>query len=245
MPFPYRQPHWSALADTISQRQKSVGDPPKVWASRLNLPNIPNSASLSANPLDRVQVATECTDPAKPVLFGYICAMAWGGQDRVRSGVKNAQNAWTNSAIIALNLQQLRAGGLTRKAAYQLFEGKGKVPGLGASFFTKLLFFFTINPIPGQEPYIVDNVILDGMALLTGLPFNSFATRGGYQACCEELDEMGVRLGCNGSQMEERIFGPWRSYLSTNSEAIPSKVLSAHYRQTMHQAYPHIPISDF
>lgn len=175
--------------------------------------------------------------------------MAWGGQDRVAGGVANAQSAWNASIKLHANLMALRAGGLTRRDAYLLFDGSSKIPGLGPSYFTKLLFYFSINAPAGEQPYIVDNVILRSMALLTGLPFHCHATPGGYQACCEEIDAMASLVGIAPQDVEERSFssksGAWRRYVNRNKALLPLCLGRAKYRTTMHQAYPHIPLACF
>lgn len=250
MPPPYQQPHWSAFTRIPHLPQGPVGESPAAWVTGLALVGVPNAPRLKSSPLSRWDVLKEAANPAVPELFAYVCAMAWGDQGKGTAGSKsNALSAWADAARLQTNLAALRTGGLDRMQAYSLFEGKGKIPGLGPSYFTKLLFFFSLNVPTGQQPYIVDNVILNSMALLTGLPFHRYATRGGYQACCEEMDAMGALLTIAPQFVEERLFSSeraaWRVYVSRNKPDLPACTGRAAYRDAMHQGYPHIPKANF
>jgi hypothetical protein len=158
-------------------------------------------------------------------------------------GLRNVTDSWRDRAKLAVILNRLRAGGLSRRDAYLQFIGANAVARLGPSFFTKLVYFFSRNVPAGQAPYIVDNQILDRMTWLTGLPFSSKASCGGYQAACWEMDQMAPILtwpmpNPDGSHVEERLF-------SWNPGA---KAARLSYRQkTMFTAYYHlgIPKSDF
>lgn len=237
MPPPYQQQHWNVFSGFPHSPQGAVGAAPAAWVNGLGLSGVPQSKKLGRRQLTREQVRKICTLPQNHVLLGYVSAMAWGGQDRGLGSAANAKKAWANRVQLEQHLTTLRMGGLSRQAAYRLFVGPSRIPGLGPSFFTKLLYFFSLNSPGGQQPYIVDNVILRSVALLTGHPFGIKATAGGYQACCEEIDSIAVALGCTGEEAEERLFcrkkGPWRNYVG------------GEYRRQMSQAYPHIPEGDF
>jgi hypothetical protein len=186
-----------------------------------------------------------CQDPAVHVLHGYVCAMAWGRQDKIPGGGggSNVTSSWENRTKLSAILERLRVGGLSRRNAYLQFVGANAVADLGPSFFTKLIYFFSRDVPPGQGPYIVDNQILDRMTWLTGLPFSSKASGGAYQAACWEMDKMMALLGWSclrpsGSMVEERLFS-WDP---------GAKAPRLKYRQgTMFTAYSHlgIPKSDF
>jgi len=251
VPPPYRQPHWEKFVGIPYTPQGAVGCAPSSWVRNLGLTGVPNAGRLPTTPLTRQQVRRICTDPKIPVLFGYVCVMAWGRQDKVCKGRQNVLNAWGANRQVNSHLQTLRSGGLTRIQAYRLFLGSGKIPGLGPSFFTKLLYFFSQSIPKGEDPYIMDNVILRAVALLTGNPFQCHATPGGYQACCEEIDAVATILGCSGQVAEERLFssrgktGLWRSYVNRNKSNLPQCDGRRAYRNTMHNAYPHISTNDF
>jgi hypothetical protein len=254
MPPPYIHPHWIAFANTTHQQQGPVGLPPSVWVTNYGINGVPNQSALPNFQLDRNSVTNICLNPSNNVLFCYVCAMAWGGQGGGPDGRAHVLNAWKNHLQIIPTLTALRAGGLTRGAAYNLFQGANAVGGLGPSFFTKLLYFFT----PSPSFYIMDQWTAKSINLLTGnwvtrmtgnVPSN-LNKGGNYQAFCEEVDLMAGMLGIAGHVAEERLFSqggrhrwPWRSHVHSNWPQCkpPTRYSSA----TLHGVYPHIPLNDF
>ena len=201
---------------------------------------------LPTVPLNRADVRAICQDSDKLALVGYACAMAWGGQGSGPGGSKSVATAWADRAKLADQLTRLRVGGLSRSRAYDLFCGAGEVKGLGPSYFTKLLYFFS----PALDFYIMDQWTAKSINLLTGVHvvrvYDSSPTRenkgGNYQAFCEEVDHLAALLGQTGDQIEQRLFSdggrrraPWRAHVH------------AHYpydRAGMRGRYPHIPASE-
>lgn len=253
MPPPYQPLHWNVFSGILYQAQGPVGDPPAQWVARYGFAGVPNQAALPNFQLDRAAVRAICLNPANPVLFGYVCAMAWGGQGG-RLGRRDVIAAWNAREKIVLHLTALRAGGLSRQAAYNLFCAVGAVPGLGPSFFTKLLYFF--SPIPSF--YIMDQWTAKSVDMLTrnwvvrmsgDAPSNQ--NKGGnYQAFCEEVDLVARLLGCSGQVAEERLFSqggrqrwPWRAHIRANWPAGAPQV--RYNAAAMHAIYPHIPQVDF
>jgi len=244
MPPPYQPAHWNVFANTPYQAQGPVGVPPATWRNRFNLGGVPQVGGLPDFHLDRNAVRAICRDPRQNVLFGYVCAMAWGGQGD-GNGRRNPINAWAHAQVIAVRLTALRMGGLTRSEAYNLFCNGGEIPGLGPSFFTKLLYFFSPTP----SFFIMDQWTAKSVNLLTGTRvvrmYGSSPTRdntgGNYQAFCEEVDLMAGLIGCAGQEAEERLFSqggrhswPWRAYVA---HAPPPPRYNA---AQMRGNYPHI-----
>ena len=221
MPPPYQEPHWTIFANIPHQPQGPVGAPPMDWAGEL--PDVPQADNLPLQQLNRHEVRNICRNPQNEVLFGYLCAMAWGGQ---RS--QNAQSAWNNRAQIAERCQQLYEGGLTAHEAFDLFADE-PIPHFGIPFFTKLLFFF--SPDPGF--YIMDQWTAKSVNLLNAHHPNCqcihVTPRGWvdwqndaatYQSFCNEIYSMAHLLQCDGQSVEERLFSkgghnpwPWRCYV--------------------------------
>lgn len=240
MPPPYQQPHYDEFVATRFVEQAAVGEKPRKWVARLGLQNVLDAATLPNTQLNRTDVRLICRDPNQSVLFGYVCAMAWGKQSR-----GNVKDAWEEHAKVADLLLQLRAGGLSRRQAYDLFCGAGEVKGLGPSYFTKLLYFFS----PALDFYIMDQWTAKSINLLTGAHvvrvYDSSPTRdnkgGNYQAFCEEIDHLAELLGQTGEQIEQCLFAgdgaqtSWRAYVEAH---YPYDVASLRGR------YPHIPASE-
>jgi len=254
MPPPHLNPHFSTFASIPHIPQGPVGYAPAAWAANHKLPNVPNTAGLHKNPLNRVQVRAICRKLANPVMFGYVCAMAWGMQGARPGGRKHVASAWKAMALLVPKLTALRAGGMTRITAYRLFTDGNAVPGLGPAYFTKLLYFFSPEP----DCYIMNKNTGKSMDLLTGnwvvrLTGNAVYNlnkAGNYQAFCEEIDSLAGLLGNTGEQIEERMFSkggahkaPWRSHVEANW---PTHKPRHSYRATLLRAtYPHIPAREF
>lgn len=211
--------HWDAFVALPHQVQGAVGSAPATWAKTCDLDAIPDATLLPEQPLTRQQVRDICSDPARPVLFGFVCAMAWGGQSK-----PNARRAWKSREPLQINLERLRAGGLTRAQAFNYFTGRYWISGLGPAYFTKLLYFFS----PAPTSYIMDQWTARSVNLITGrevVPMagvyvSSDSAGEHYQAFCEEVDGLAAILGCSGQEIEERLFSqggrkpwPWRVYV--------------------------------
>lgn len=242
MPPPYQQPHYDTFVGIDFQPQGALGKSPRQWVEDLDLPEVPDAADLPQEPLDRVAVREICRDPNRHVLFGYVCAMNWGWQERGPRGVQGVTTPWRHRAQIEHHLVALRDGDFIRRTAYNLFRNQ-EVPGLGPSYFTKLLFFFS----PADNFWIMDQWTGKSINLLTGekvvrLSDSSPSNQnkgGNYQAYCEEVDALAALLGTTGNEIEQRLMSkgspnpwPWRSHVK------------AHYgydKARMRNLYPHIP----
>jgi len=178
---------------------------------------------LPGNSLDRSAVRAICRDSTIPVLFGYVCAMCWGVQEKGPRGGRGVKEAWEGREIIEEHLESIRKGSLSRNEAYNLLNGKRKVKGLGPSYFTKLLFFFS----PAEDMWIMDQWTAKSVNLLTGeivvrLSGGAPSSKnkgGNYQAFCEEIDNLAIKLNCDGDEIEQRLMsrgkppGKWRQYV--------------------------------
>jgi hypothetical protein len=252
MPLPYRNPHYNVFAAIPHTPQGSVGYVPATWVMNHKLPGVPNVAGLPHHKLDRAQVRAICRNPAHHVLFGYVCAMAWGWQGKSRWGQAHVKMAWGAADKLSPILNMIRLDGLNHRAAYNLFFNgvNNVIPGLGHSFFTKLLYFFSPQP----NFYIMDQWTGNSVNLLTGEwvlpPLGRLPKCGNYQAFCREIDDMAALLGTTGEQIEERLFSkgghhpwPWRVHVKASW---PVHAPPHQYSATrLHGVYPHIPITDF
>ena len=219
----FKKGHFCVFASSPHEQQGAVGDIPKSWAAKLR--GVPCRSVLPAVQLDRQIVKDICRSRNYPVLFGYVCVMAWGAQSRYIR-----QRAWKSRKIIEFRLEQLRLGNLTREEAYNLFCGENAVRWLGPSYFTKLLYFFSPTP----DFYIMDQWTGKSVNLLTGKPIVQIAcskngsptsnnTGENYREFCKVVDLLAWRLGSSGEQIEERLFSrgghhpaQWRAYVKNN-----------------------------
>ena len=254
MPPPYVNPHLGDFSAIPHVPAGPVGYVPLKWVSHHSLIGVPVAPILLPNTqLTRAQVMRICRDPTYPVLFGYVCAMAWGLQGAEPRGFGHVVAAWGNRVSIEQKLLALRAGGLTRRDAYNLFTGGNGVPGLGPAYFTKLLYFFG----NGLNGYIMDQWSGKSVNLLTatqvvrmsGNSVSNLNKGGNYQAFCEEVDAMASLLrGVPGDQVEEMMMSrggrqpwPWRAHVRKHWPA----GVGLYNRQALHANYSHIPLADF
>jgi hypothetical protein len=200
--------HWNVLQGLPYTAAGAVGIAPSDWVRRLKLAGVPDANRLPQSPLDRAAVRQICRDNNKSVLFGYACAMAWGGQG-LGPTRPHAQSAWAAHADLKPILELLRTQPLNRGQAYELFLNGTRIPGLGPSFWTKLLFFFAER----ADLYVMDQWVAKSVNLLVGRPLVPLV--GGcpprdtppavYNTYCEEIDRIAKNLGLSGSQAEEKM----------------------------------------
>lgn len=246
--------HWNMFIKCIDHQnsQGPTGTEPSKLLSSLD------GVALPSTKLSRVDVREICRDENQSVLFGYVCAMAWGGQQR-----NHFESSWKQRKPLADILSKLRKENLTRGDAYRLFlENKAdkekNIGGLGPAFWTKLLFFF--GPADAGLPYtpeskncyIMDQWTAKSINLLTGLHLvkieGTYVTPdnkcGNYQAFCEEIDQMAKILSekrgenVTGEKVEEWLFSkgghnkwPWREYVDGHYPYDP---------EPLRKKYPHI-----
>lgn len=255
MPPPYNNPHWAAFSIIPHVHAGPVGYTPTAWVASHQLHGVPAAAiPLPIHQLDRASVRAICRNPANPVLFGYVCAMAWGLQGAGPGGRGHVASAWAANTLLIPKLAALRAGGLTRRQAYDLFTGINSIPGLGPAYFTKLLYFY----LPDPDCYIMDQHTGKSMGLITGIELvrmsgNAVSNAnkcGNYQAYCEEVDAMAGLLGVTGEQVEEMMMSkggrnpwPWRAHVRANWAA--HAPAGRYNRLAISAIYPHIPLSHF
>ncbi|MES3023443.1 MAG: hypothetical protein V4857_17910 [Pseudomonadota bacterium] len=198
---------------------------PQAWVDSLALEGANFDIALPAVVQSREEVRALCRNPAYPLMYRYICAMAWGNQGAGKGG-GNARRAWEQRDRLVVILQRLVGGATSRNEAYTLFCGAGRVAGLGPSYFTKLLFFFW----PDETCYIMDRWTAASMNYLCRrklVPMSTehiTARKDGvcYELYCQAVEQLAVMpdggAPLTGEQTEMRLFcrggkppGPWRA----------------------------------
>lgn len=215
---------------TDPPEQGPVGRSPQRYLDELPEVYRPNDAERrriphkGTKPLTRDQVRELCRDINLPSLTVYACIMAWGGRDfgNYRRSLEDG-----GDAIIKL-VKTFRKSTSTRQDDFQMIQTAARsIPGLGISFYTKLLFFLREKP----DAYILDQWTAKSATLLfpalticltaaglpdpetTGQTYDAFCSR--LEACCGS-DGWGVAWR-TGEEVERTIFdspkGPWRQWL--------------------------------
>jgi hypothetical protein len=230
--------HFQYFKKCAFEKQGPLGLPPLLWAEKLGLNGVPLKGQLPNISVDRNSVRPICRDFNYPVIFGYVCTMCWGIQEKGPRGDRGVLVAWEGRETIEKHLEKNKNSNLSRCETFNFF--KKKVKGLGPSYFTKLLFFFS----PAEDMWIMDQWTAKSVNLLTGERvvrlsggLSSNMNKGGnYQAFCEEIDNLASQMNCSGNQIEQRLMsrgkppGKWRQYV----------VKHDYDKEKMVERYPHI-----
>ncbi|MGF6758099.1 hypothetical protein P3T16_005520 [Paraburkholderia sp. GAS42] len=224
MPHRLQQHHWTTFSSIPFVAQGAFGRKPSEWAAGYGIAS--QGHPLPSYVLTRQQVRDECRNPDRPVLHGYICVMSWGLQGAAGRGT-HATAAWANRIEIERRLMLLKAGGYTRQQAYDLFA-TDPIPGLGPSFFTKLVYFFRSDAAVG---YIMDQWSGKSINLITGQHLvrisgdapTSSNTGENYDSYCRVVEFLAAQEDCTGDELEQRLFsqnglygrqrGAWRNHV--------------------------------
>lgn len=225
--FNYRQHHLATFLDMAEPGHW----PPTPVARALEeiIPQIHREhlppVGLTRDDLRALAVNPEVSDEA--VLWAV---MAWG-----RMRPQHARRLCAGVPRLVPLIAQLRAGKITRKAAYDAFadvtSGPERVQGIGPAYFTKLIFFAH----PDHDGYIMDqwtsksiNLLLDGVVrpiILDGDRVSPRNTPETYECYCASVEHLTGQLAnhvpnATPEWTELCLFStggrypaPWRAYV--------------------------------
>lgn len=215
------------LAIPFEHQTFAYAKAPQNWVRSMALEGVDFADILPAAAQSREDVRRLCRNEDFPLMYRYICVMAWGNQGAGKSR-KHAQRAWGARERLTPILAAIAAGACNRAEAYALFCGVGAVAGLGPSYFTKLIYFFW----PDERCYIMDQWTAKSINYLYGeklVPMTgsyvATSTDGKhYERYCQAVELLAgltdVRERLSGSQTEMRLFcrggrspGPWRKII--------------------------------
>ena len=213
--------------------QGPVGKRPKSY-----FPDLPGGASSYFNSIQRTpgngeeilnrdQVREVARDMEVHSLVAYACIMAWGGRNfrNYRLSLEN-----NNSTKVVELVTYLRKSTASREIDFDYAQTAAtKIPGIGISFYTKLLFFLRKTP----DAYILDQWTAKSAMVLfpntgieltyAGLPHPKTSAKN-YGDFCRAIDgcvgdspSAWGKAWTNGEEVERTMFdrpgGPWRSWL--------------------------------
>ena len=160
------------------------------------------------------------------VLIAYAAVMAWGGRGVDSRNYRVSLSAESLPYLTAI-LTKLRASSQNRQVDFAEMQlAAENIPGLGISFYTKLLFFFRDQ----ADAYILDQFTAKSAKLLfdpcqivlnsSGYP-DADNTPLSYEWFCSAAESMGAGRTTlpiwTGEQVEQAMFdvrgGVWRKYL--------------------------------
>jgi hypothetical protein len=206
--FNYNAEILSRLKEICFKSQGPVGDIPSQWANDMR---IVHSFELPNDVLTREEVRTICLEPNNDPLMAYLVVMAWGAQGRGPGGRRHVQEAWGNQKKLNEHLTKIKNCKHTREQEYDLFTKEGEIAGLGPSYFTKLLYFFSPNP----TRYIMDQWTTKPIILLTGKNIIRHSNQGptrqntgkNYEIFCRVIEDLVEEINAKcGDDVEQRLF---------------------------------------
>jgi hypothetical protein len=222
--------------------QGPVGKRPESYFKDLPAPAGTYVASIAKVPgvgskiLDRGQVRKVSQDTTIDPLVAYACIMAWGGRNfrNYRLSLGNG-----NATKVGDLVRYLRASGGSREEDFAYTQKAAeKIPGLGISFYTKLLFFLRKKP----DAYILDQWTAKSASVLSSFPKIKLTSLGlphpktspkSYEAFCAAIDNCAGPSGWgsawkSGEDVERTIFdrpgGKWRTWLNSHFENADGKI---------------------
>ena len=209
------------MAHTTPPVQGPVGRAPDLYLKQIGVDpaSFPSHGIDLTRPITREQARTICSDSKVDALTAYAVAMAWGAQN-----LKHFKASKDHENILIL-IGELRSSGRSRSEdfhrAKDLLEG---VPGIGISYFTKLLFLCR----PKADSYILDQWTAKSLdVLLQDSPVElstwggpvTWTTREDYERYCGALEAIAHLLGTDwtGELIETALFdhrgGEWRNHV--------------------------------
>lgn len=217
--------HLNVFLRIKPQEQGVVGAKLRAWAESLT-PALGTeiTSQLPGEALCRARLRALCAtaDPA----VAFLAVMAWGGMNRL-----HAARAWAARDAWSAAIGRIREGGRTRVedfAAMHEMQMTGAFPGVGAAYFTKLLFFMR----PESDAYIMDQWTAKSVNVLTGREVVK-VSRGGwvvpendsgrYEEFCAIVDHLAEQIGCTGGEAEHALISrggrkpwAWRAHVKAN-----------------------------
>lgn len=132
----------------------------------------------------------------------YLCAMVWGNIGTYRKGRRNFESAFgvTRSYAethIADIVSILSKGDIGSAFDSMCIGGSNHFPGLGVSFFTKVLYFAGATICEDVSPLILDSNTLMILARLyndSGITQTPRQTKAQYLFFCSEMARMSSEL---------------------------------------------------
>lgn len=231
--MPINPEHLAVLRHCIEQErqagigaQGAVGLAPRDWAQSVEYVDAP--PHLSHVPLDRAAVRAFCADERNRTVDCVVVVLAWGGtalKEPNRRRLWRARDRWQDT------IERLRFGTHPRTEAYQALRAlktdrlQDDLPGLGPSFFTKLIYFM----LRAQDGWIMDQWLSKSINLLAGEPIVRLLaggapsrdnTHANYERFCRYLEEIAATLQLDPESTEQALFSrggrhprAWRAYV--------------------------------
>jgi hypothetical protein len=163
---------WNMLqqSDPLGNKYMDARGPSKYNPSRLaSIAGMNNPENYPTTTNSKPEVKAMVADKTNSSLKLLFYIMAWGGMvNRANNPKLLYRKLKTDKEarrIVNDALNEIRFGSLSNSQAFDLLQGlrkQGALPGLGVSFFTKVLYFLR----PGKNAFILDQFTAKGMNYL-------------------------------------------------------------------------------
>lgn len=217
--------HYQFLFNLGHQNQGAVGRNALNFGNQVQrlelLPEILNQR------FDRLNLLELCANGNNSNLTVTVAILAWGGMR-----FDHARNLFHNWEYVNPIVHSLRTGQInTRQEAFTVLQNtrnNGQTPGLGISYFTKIICFLN----PALNGFILDQWTGKSINFLWDQPLIQISNFGWitdqntpaiYEEFCNRIEILADNLVCEPLLAEERIFsvggrnpGRWRNYIKTN-----------------------------
>lgn len=217
----YQKNHYAAFSQSIYTQEGWVGNNLKNWWE-----DVTNDASnLPSSKFTRQELKELCRNRSFSNKECLGAVMAWGGQNR-----KHGRIVFSRFDEIEPIIDDMRSSRIDHVQAYKNFDEiwkKRKPLGMGAAYFTKLIFFCE----PSHQGFIMDqwtskstNLLCDKAVIHLSQGYvskkNDFQT---YVQFCAVISDIAKRLDISPENIEMSMFSSggrkkekWREYVVKN-----------------------------
>lgn len=220
-----KEEHFQFIQSIGYNNQGEVGRNALNFGNQVqNLEEIPQILNQT---FDRSGLQEICDDKINSNLCVTVAILAWGNMR-----FNHARTLFQNWKYLNPIVGNLRTGQIeSRYEAFEILQcarATGKLPGLGISYFTKLICFLK----PNLNGYILDQWTGKSINLLWNEPLVRISKSGWvtdhntpdtYEEFCKRVESLAEKLGVKPLKAEEIIFsvggrnsGTWRNYLKEN-----------------------------
>lgn len=153
--------YFKASALNIDGYDSAIGKKPSLFSSLCETP-------LKNELLSRSRLFDMAVNKSVPIDALCISILAWGGVH-----TNNIKNAFACKDVWLPIAEDIRSGKLNRSQSYEAFynlrhDKDKKLKGMGAAYYTKLIYFLMPRDENKSHGYIMDQWVACGVNLLAG-----------------------------------------------------------------------------
>lgn len=215
----YCEKHYDVFKQCAVTEQSWVGNDVKKW---WDFVRSKEPSKLCSGTMTRQELKDLCRNKKYSDEECVGAVMAWGGQNRT-----HGQTLFKRFEDIKPIVTKMRGASCDRIEAYRDFYKVWQEPkalGMGAAYFTKLIFFCCSD----HKGYIMDQWTSKSINLLCGEEVvhlqNGIVTKKNnhkvYETFCQKIEDLAARFDVSGEEIEIALFSKggrkkaaWRQYV--------------------------------